>query len=314
MPSLAFQPLVIIGAPRSGTNMLRNALTQLPGFATWPCDEINSIWRRCTANFPNDELSPAHATPQVVGYIRAAFIKLAERSQAHWVVEKTCANSLRVEYVREVLPEAKFIFLVRDGRDVVASALKRWHAKLDIRYTLRKAKYVPWSDVPCYAARFCRNYMRRFATPDRRLTTWGPRFAGMDKLLATCNLAEVCAEQWRVCIERAATSLENTSARFITVRYEDFVQHPEPEFGRITDFLDMPGSHTCAQALTRQITDKSVGNWRRELDAAQLSLIMPRIQTALARWKYEDESTNGSDRNPTRKQGRSAPPLHRIVI
>ena len=34
-------PVVIIGAPRSGTNMLRDVLVGVGGYATWPCDEIN---------------------------------------------------------------------------------------------------------------------------------------------------------------------------------------------------------------------------------------------------------------------------------
>ena len=42
---LANPPVIIIGAGRSGTNMLRDLLAQLPQFSTWPCDEINYIWR-----------------------------------------------------------------------------------------------------------------------------------------------------------------------------------------------------------------------------------------------------------------------------
>ena len=44
---------------------------------------------------------------------------------AQWVVEKTCANSLRVPFVETVAGPAKDVFLVRDGMDAVASALER---------------------------------------------------------------------------------------------------------------------------------------------------------------------------------------------
>jgi len=33
--------IIIVGAPRSGTNMLRDVLTSFDGVCTWPCDEIN---------------------------------------------------------------------------------------------------------------------------------------------------------------------------------------------------------------------------------------------------------------------------------
>ena len=43
---LGAKPVVIIGAPRSGTNMLRDVLCDWPGVVTWPCDEINLIRER----------------------------------------------------------------------------------------------------------------------------------------------------------------------------------------------------------------------------------------------------------------------------
>src|SRR5687767_12207692 len=91
----SFRPIVIIGAPRSGTNMLRDALTSCDCAATWPCDEINAIWRHHNARFPSDELQPAQATHSVKRYVRNAFKRLAHRTGAHLIVEKTCANSLR---------------------------------------------------------------------------------------------------------------------------------------------------------------------------------------------------------------------------
>ena len=37
--------VIILGAPRSGTNMLRDILCQHPFLNTWNCDEINPIWK-----------------------------------------------------------------------------------------------------------------------------------------------------------------------------------------------------------------------------------------------------------------------------
>ena len=56
-------PLVIIGAARSGTNMLRDLLSSLEPFATWPCDEINYIWRHGNREFETEEF-----TPETVSY------------------------------------------------------------------------------------------------------------------------------------------------------------------------------------------------------------------------------------------------------
>jgi hypothetical protein len=287
MTSLDFQPVIIIGAARSGTNMLRDALTRLPRVATWPCDEINYVWRHRHARFPTDELRPEHATPPDCAYIRSVFASLAQDTNANWVVEKTCANSLRVEFIRKVLPEAKFVFLVRDGRDVVASALKRWHVGLDLRYTLRKARFVPARDLPFYAWQYLRRRAHRHVSRERRLASWGPRFVGMDDLLKNCSLAEVCAEQWRQCVERAALGLEAVSAdRLCTIRYEDFVRSPVREFSRICSFLGASVSSDQVTRLLRQVSESSIGNWRAQLDPNQLTLVMARLGTTLEKWGY----------------------------
>ena len=47
------------------------------------------------------------ATPKVAAYIRGRFDEIRRRYDARSVVEKTCANSLRVEFARAVVPEAR---------------------------------------------------------------------------------------------------------------------------------------------------------------------------------------------------------------
>src|SRR5690554_5282509 len=135
--------IIIIGAPRSGTNMLRDTLTTFKGVGTWPCDEINYIWRFGNKEFPSDEFTPDMATEKVKEYIRSRFIKLRKKKYYSHIVEKTCANSLRVDFVKEILPDAKFIFIYRNGIDAIASAYQRWKSNIDIFYTIKKIPYVP---------------------------------------------------------------------------------------------------------------------------------------------------------------------------
>lgn len=282
-----FQPVVIIGAARSGTNMLRDALVRLEGVVTWPSDEINYIWRHGRARRPNDELRPDHATPRVRRYIRRAFRKLARTTGARCIVEKTCANSLRVDFVRAVLPDAKFIFLIRDVRDVVASALKRWRTKPDWRYVLRKARYVPFSDVPYYGLRFLSHRFRQLISREQRLPTWGPRFDGIDAMLRECSLAEVCAEQWRQCVEQAAAALANVPPNQVrTLRYEDIVARPRSELTRLTEFLGLSASARQLSEFAADVRADSVGKWRRALDLATVAAIVHRCGPALQSWDY----------------------------
>ena len=86
--------IVIVGAPRSGTNMLRDVLASLPTLTTWPCDEINLVWKHGNRQEPSDELTPEDARPEVRDYVRGRFDRLRRRHHAEAVVEKTCATSL----------------------------------------------------------------------------------------------------------------------------------------------------------------------------------------------------------------------------
>lgn len=287
-----FQPVIIIGAARSGTNMLRDALARMGGVVTWPCDEINAIWRYRQVDCPTDELPTAAATDDVRQYIRRAFLRLARRSGGSWVVEKTCANSLRVDFVRAVLPECKFLFLVRDGRDVVASAAKRWRANFELGYTLRKAWFVPWPDMPRYALRLARNRLEQLRSRDRRLASWGPRFNGIDDWAATRSLEEVCAQQWSQCVLRAAEQLSGLPPSAICfVRYEQLVAGPRTELARIAKFLELPLSAAELETSAAQIHENSVGRWhaggRGEFDSRAAALIdssTARLEALLAAW------------------------------
>ncbi len=154
LSEVQYQTVVVIGAPRSGTNMLRDILTQFDGVATWPCDEINYIWRHGNIRCQTDCFEPHMARDSVRRYIREQFDWVAERYDARTVVEKTCANSLRVPFVDAVVPEARFVFIRRNGLDAVGSAMARWKAALDIPYLARKARFVPVIDIPWYAGRY----------------------------------------------------------------------------------------------------------------------------------------------------------------
>lgn len=279
-------PVIIIGAARSGTNMLRDLLTRLPGFETWPCDEINYIWRHGNRSYPSDEFSPADATPYARAYIRRQFDHLARDTKASTIVEKTCANSLRVQFVHAVIPEARFVFIHRDGRDVVTSALKRWRAPLNASYVMAKARFVPLSDVPYYASRYAFNRLHRILSREKRLASWGPRFDGMEEALRRNSLAQVAAMQWARSIDRSLDGLEHLDpSRVVRVGYEDLVSSPRAEIQRVLDFLEKRPDVTI-DSVVEDVSNQSIGNWEDDLSEAAQVEIAPILEDAMMRLGY----------------------------
>ncbi|MFP4034690.1 MAG: sulfotransferase family protein [Desulfovermiculus sp.] len=279
--------IIIIGAPRSGTNMLRDVLTSLPEVATWPCDEINYIWRHGNVRYPSDEFLPEMARPEVCKYIRKKFDWVARKYRAQAVVEKTCANSLRVGFVDQAVPEAKYIFIRRDGLDAVGSAIKRWKAKLDIPYLARKVRFVPVADLPCYAGGYLWNRVHRVLSREKRLAFWGPKLNNMDELLARLSLEEVCAVQWKRCVESAAQAFSYISDdRWIEVGYEDFVRDPQSKLQTIVDFSGLEVSPEALSVAVAHVSSQSIGKGRKALNRRTTEQLMPLIQHTMASYGY----------------------------
>ncbi|WP_415886969.1 sulfotransferase family protein [Neptuniibacter sp. QD37_6] len=281
------KPVIIIGAPRSGTNMLRDVLTSFEGIATWPCDEINYIWRHGNVRFPSDELPVSKANESVKKYINKAFYKIAAKHNADIVVEKTCANSLRVPFVNEVLPDAKYIFIYRDGIDATGSAKLRWTAKLDIPYILEKVHFVPKTDLPYYGLRYLWARIYRFISREKRLAFWGPALEGMQNILKRHSLNEVCALQWQRCVEESEAAFSAMpEGKVLRVRYEDFVRQPGDELGRIFEFL---GKQVNAEEILQAVigvSSDSLGKGRSSLGEEEVAKLESLVGETLKRYDY----------------------------
>lgn len=283
-----YQPVFIIGAPRSGTNMLRDMLVKLDKVDTWPCDEINYIWRHGNVRFPSDQFSKEQATAIVKRYLRKQFANFREKSKCDVVVEKTCASSLRVDFIQEVFPSARYVFIVRDGVDAVGSAKLRWTASLDIPYILKKVKYVPIADLPYYASRFLFHRIFKLITKEKRLGSWGPTLPNMQKIVSENNLQEVCAIQWQGCVNKAQKDLSCIEpSRVLFVKYEDFVTNPYDGFQRLATFIGKNPEDDVVREVVSEVTASSIGKGRKAISQLEFENVVSIIEPELLAFGYD---------------------------
>ncbi len=289
---LPFTPIIIVGAGRSGTNILRDTLTSLDGFETWPCDEINPIWRHGNLRWPNDEIPVCRLTPKISDFVRNQFIQLwKRRGRPTFIVEKTCANSLRVPFVEAIFPEARFIHLVRNGFDVAASAEKRWQGDFElpkVRYFLSKARYTPIYDLPIYGKRFLEARLKIKSGRAEHLGVWGPRFDGMASLNRV-SLIDMCALQWINCVESADAAFSRMAENKVQeVKYELFMEQPFRVLSELLDYIAPDVAHE-KNTLEKAMSDiRMASASKQDLVASRLSpTVHEDLCTLLFRKGYE---------------------------
>ncbi len=239
--------VIILGAARSGTKFLRDVLGASRVVRVVPHD-INYVWRRGNERWPNDALPASRYTDDIGRYVRRRVLALsgARADDGGVIVEKTVSNTLRVDFVRSVYPEARLIHLIRDGRAVVESTLRQWQEKPEWGRLLKKALTLKPSDLR-YAFWSASNIAQGRPRSNGAGRVWGPRYEGIERDLAELPLLEVCGRQWTTCVERTLEGLSRVPPELVeTVRYEELMRGTEP-LERLAAFLEVPDPEAVIQ-------------------------------------------------------------------
>jgi hypothetical protein len=146
---------VIVGSPRSGTTLLRFMLDAHPDLAIPPetgflvlgrklkgrGDKLRENFFRAVVNYPDPmplwpdfevteqsfQAALTNINPFTISEGYKAFYRLyaARFGKSRWG-DKTPLYCLELNTIRRVLPEARFIHIIRDGRDAALSLRKMW--------------------------------------------------------------------------------------------------------------------------------------------------------------------------------------------
>lgn len=288
--------VVVIGAARSGTKMLRDALATATGAGKVPYD-IGYVWRVGNESRPDDLLEPAAVAERSRRFIRR-FVDGYGGGRPPAVIEKTVGNALRVPAVAATLPDAVYIHLVRDGVDVVESTRRQWTAPTDLRYLAGKARHFPLRLAPRYGTKYLRSLAGRRSSADGRVGTWGPRYAGIDADLREHDLLTVCARQWRHALTRARRDFDRLGLPVVEVRYEALVGDPATELARIAEFTGLPAAPARVRAAGAAITPDRQGSGRRGLGRDELVRIETEIGDLLAELGYRRPAPVDTNEGP----------------
>ena len=264
--------IIVVGAARSGTKIMRDTLAVALGCGSVPYD-IGYVWH-AHVSCEHDAFRPNDLDEAGVRYVRRFIQRYGLGHRA--VVEKTVGNALRIPAVHRVFPDACYVHLIRDGVDVVKSAAREWEAPTDYRYVARKLRHFPVSQLPTYGVDYLRRALRRGRT-DVDLPVWGPRYPGVDADARIDPLGVVCAKQWAACVSSADEGFREVDAQVIEVRYEEFVRHPAKTMYQVAEAVgidpDPPGLRQVVSAVITPTSNRARGCLDESL-THQLSEVM----------------------------------------
>jgi len=283
------RPIIILGAPRSGTTILTQMLSQHPDLAT--LIEPRLTWRY--GNDSKSDMFSAHdARPEVIAYIRKSFANRIREAGRSRLLEKTPSNSLRPAFVDQIFPDAIFIHVIRNGYDACLATEDFWHkhasgmrqvAKGRLRQRLKELG-------PRRIHKYALEFARRAAPPAvRRLlgpNLWGPRLPGMPQMLRELGPMAVSCLQWRICVETSCHFGRSLPAdRYFELRLEDFSAEVAKQ---LLDFCGLSPNAEVDNFITSNF-DSTRARARSDIATAQqLDQVAPWLEATMAWLGYSD--------------------------
>lgn len=254
------KPIFLIGAARSGTTLLGEILSQHKELAYWV--EPKYIWKYRSPNVYDDFRSEKDVTNDVQNFISNKFTSFLIKNNKSRFLEKTPSNCFRISFIESIFPDAIYINIIRDGRDVTLSAYKKWTEKHDKSAYSRRLSLseFPIVDLPFYLFHFVNQFFgQQFNSGNLKM--WGPMSPEIRKFLDR-SIEEACAFQWKESTEQSFKDLSKIdSNRVITIKYEELLSDPIKFLCQILDVCNLSYSNDVISYANRVIRSDNSRKW-----------------------------------------------------
>jgi hypothetical protein len=306
----------IVGSPRSGTTILGELLDKHDHISQWY--EPYFVWDRFFRRASDDERTEADASLQVRKWIYRNFVRFKTRKKCSVLIDKSPRNSLKIPFILKVFPQAKFIHILRDGRDVTLSINKEWLRRQNIiQNPQNKGGFnygAAYQVIKTFLSRqpFLKDKLRAlwFETHGHLINKkkhlnrlrwkgeigWGPRFKQWERIYEQSSLLKFNAYQWLHCVQRIETDWKfiQKNNRLI-IHYEDLIQTPRKKIIEILEFLGLDATQSFFGSLP-ELKANNYNKWKTEFSIEELKEISLILTLQLRKFGYveTDEWTKGT--------------------
>lgn len=253
-------PVFLIGAPRSGTTFLGDCFSGLES-VIYHHEPENT---KCAIA----EVYAGRSRELMAHYYRLQYrylISLSAKKTAQLFIEKTPRNCFIVPFLAQVFPRARFIHLIRDGRDSAYSNAK-----------------MPWLQAKSTG---------RVDTAGYPMGAVGQFWLARDDCapFAGATDLERCAWAWKAYAGSALEGLARVpEQRVLTLRYEQLVHDPEATAQSCARFIELDDAHD-QRRLTEALLGarvSSVGAAGRQLPTSEFDHLTRQCQPLLSDLGY----------------------------
>jgi hypothetical protein len=233
------KPILIIGAPGSGTTLLYQTLCSHRDLAYITHNMLragilrhgrllgdrrkalfilqNLIHRDPTSNLPLGDafwikyfgdynyMTENDCTEEMAAYFRKKVLQVQNLWGRSRFVDKTLQNCFRVRLLNSIFPDAKFIHIIRDGRAVAFSILN----KIEIAGDPNRLFHVGFKEI------------------------LGDKYQSQRSELYNFGLA------WQEFVRKGREASAFAQSRYYEVRYENLITEPYNELRNIVDFCEL---------------------------------------------------------------------------
>ncbi|QJD31428.1 sulfotransferase [Methylococcus geothermalis] len=227
------EPLFILGTGRSGTTILGTVLSmhREVGFlnepkALWhaihPHEDVVGNYSRGQARY---RLGVDDATDEVKRNAHRLFGAYLRFVRSARLVDKYPELVFRVPFVKAIFPDARFLFVVRNGWDTCAS-IDQWSSRYGVRV---QGENHDWWGVD---RRKWKLMLKELIEPD-------PIFAGaLDTIRQLQRDTDMAVVEWVVTMREGLRCLKENPDCMRMVRYEDLVVNPRAVLREIATFAE----------------------------------------------------------------------------
>ena len=293
-------PVFVVGCSRSGTTVTYETLAAAPQFLKFGW-EIPQFWDGLYGPLNNGWESEAAGAetrttraprPPPCGYFY-------QRLGAGWVLDKTCINVMRIPYLHALFPQARFVFIQRDGRDNISSMMDGWRmGRTDGRFEL---------------SQFFGPFPEPVAINSGEFKEWSFFLAPGWRQYNHASLEEVCAFQW-ISANRMALEAKKAipAAQWVHLRYEDIFERPVEMFHAAFAQLGVPFTPDlqarCAHLQPTSVVSGTPKKQKwKEHNPEAVERVLPMIRAVdAARWAMtsrSDDAAHGQRRHSRLQRG-----------